>query len=125
MGPTIQIVHAIPGRIRRRVPALIADPELAERILAAGMAHPGVRRIRINLACASVLVEGDPRGSAVNLVGHWLTATPPDRAPSRDAPRPRTHGSMVQLAFSLAGIAVSFLGGGGIGVPVALTVVGA
>jgi len=57
--PTITVVHPIPGRLRLRVPELKRDPALAERIIAAGIAHPGVRQVRVNLSCASVVVEGE------------------------------------------------------------------
>jgi Cu2+-exporting ATPase len=123
----VEIVHRIPGRIRFRVPALRSNPELADRLLAAGMAHPGVRHVRVNLACASVVVEGDTREDSerqqLGLIHRWLTVPTDGR---RRLPTPASALQRVlPLALSLAGVALTFLGGWWSGLALALSVAGA
>src|SRR2546430_17571733 len=90
--PLVDVVHRIPGRIRFRIPALRRHPELADRLLAAGMAHPGVRSVRVNLACASVVVEGETRENAaieqLRLIRRWLSVPTGSRrlAPAAASP---------------------------------------
>jgi Cu2+-exporting ATPase len=119
-GLKIELVHQIPGRVRLRVPALRSHPKLADRIVAAGMAHPGVRSVRVNLACVSVVVEGDRsltnETSSGSLVKRWL-ATPTDstaQAPSlaKASTTTSTFRRLAPLGFSLGGIALSFASGG-------------
>jgi P-type Cu2+ transporter len=125
--PTIEIVHRIPGRIRFRVPALRSHPELAERLLAAGMAHPGVRSVRVNLACASVVVEGDTTAGSerdsLGLIHTWL-ATPSERRRSDPSPASPIR-RLVPLGLALASVALTFLGGWWQALAVALSVAGA
>lgn len=124
-GPSIQVVHQIPGRIRLRVPALARHPELADRILAAGMAHPGVRRIRVNLACASVVVEGEPTApdgaSTSSLIGRWLAAPRPPTTRPTEAPTTSALSRLLPLGLSLGSIALTFVGGLGPGLALGLT----
>ena len=119
--PVVEVVHWIPGRVRLRVPALKAHPELAEQILSAGMAHPGVRRVRVNLQCASVVVEGDPGGSLAfddqspvqSLVQHWLASAEQSAKPanrSRSVADGTARGRLLPLALSLGGVALTFVG---------------
>ncbi len=122
----VEIVHRIPGRIRFRVPALQAQPELADRLLAAGLAHPGVRHVRVNLACASVVVEGDTREDSekeqLGLIHRWLTIPTESR---RHLPTPASSlQRALPLALSLAGVALTFLGGWS-GLALAFSVAGA
>ncbi len=110
-----------------RIPALRATPELANRLLAAGAAHPGVRNVRVNPACASVVVEGDVWNETPepeDLIRCWL-ATPP--APcSPPAPSPAASSwRILPFGLSLGAVACTFLGGWGAGVALGLSVVGA
>ena len=89
------------------------------------MAHPGVRRVRVNLACASVVVEGQPivtdDASASSLVRHWMaTPTSPKTRP-QEAPTTSALSRLVPLGFSLGSIALTFVGGLGPGLALGLT----
>ncbi|HLZ09739.1 MAG TPA: hypothetical protein VKT80_14205, partial [Chloroflexota bacterium] len=124
---SVEIVHRIPGRIRFRVPALRSHPELADRLLAAGMAHPGVRHVRVNLTTASVVVEGDTRDDSdraqLGLIRGWLNV-PTDgrrRVPTSVSSFQR----VLPIALSLAGVALTFLGGWWSGFALVLSVAGA
>ncbi len=105
----IELVHAVPGRLRLRVPALQWDPTLADRVLAAGMAHPGVARVRINRACASVVVEGNPEpcdaASALALVQSWTEFTERSLSPA-PATRPGWQ-QAAMVAIPVAGIVLA------------------
>ena len=132
LDPTVQLVHHVPGRVRLRVPALRTHPELVERILTAGMAHPGVERVRVNLACASVVVEGQPDVtnllSTCALMHGWLTNPAASAASATPPPNPSPTSSLRRLAplgFSVAAIALTLIGGIGSGPALALTVAGA
>jgi hypothetical protein len=90
----VEIVHAVPGRLRLRVPALRGQPALADQVVAAGLAHRGVRRVRVNPACASIVVECDAAAYADltrnGLVHEWVASPPPavpPRLPHRRSPR--------------------------------------
>jgi P-type Cu2+ transporter len=115
----IDLVHAIPGRVRLRWPALRWDASLAERVLVAGMAHPGVRSVRINRACGALVVEGDPAvlETSTALVRRWGDAQRP--VPTMASPisaqepltRPRWQ-QIASLALPVAGLALSFIATG-------------
>lgn len=117
-SPGVTIVHAIPGRLRLRIPALHRQPALADRIIAAGMAHPGVHRVRVNLTCASVVVECDP--STVSdltrngLFQRWLTSPSSNvvRSATSHIGTRETARRLVPLGLAIAGTALSFVGGG-------------
>jgi P-type Cu2+ transporter len=121
--PSSALIHAVPGRLRLRVPVLRAEPALAARLLAAARAHPGVRRVRVNLACASVVIECD--GAAYDhlrqdhVVDAWLGAPAPAMGAAPDTAlvaaqpsAPRAAVSTPPLGLTLAALALSFLGGG-------------
>jgi hypothetical protein len=59
LGDLLDVAHEVPGRVRFRVRGRPARPLLAaiERTLGAA---PGVRRVRVNEAAASVVAEFDP-----------------------------------------------------------------
>ena len=111
--------------------ALRTQPTLAERVLAAGMRHPGVRSVRVNLACASVLVEYEPgllaKDAGDRLIDLWLRDGPSPhetRLDHRSEPR-RTSGwrRSAPIGLPLIGLALGFLGAGPAGV--AVTALGA
>lgn len=52
----LEIRHQIPGRIRLHVPALRDDPQLSERLTRALTQIEGVRGVRWNPACSSLVV---------------------------------------------------------------------
>ncbi len=112
--PAAQVVHFIPGRLRLRVPVLKSQPWLAERLLAAASAEAGVRRVRVNQACASVVVDFDPaalrRPAFARLVQRWLeTPTPAAGHPTpAEAPPMRL---LTPVGLALSGLALSLLGG--------------
>lgn len=54
--PRLEIRHQIPGRIRLHVPALREDPLLHERLTQALSKIEGVRGVRCNAVCASLIV---------------------------------------------------------------------
>src|SRR5712671_5332936 len=71
----VDVVHAIPGRLRLRIPELARDRRLADAIVSAAAAHDGVRSVRANRSAASLIVEYDPailrRPSPRRLVERW------------------------------------------------------
>jgi Cu2+-exporting ATPase len=123
----VEVVHRVPGRIRFRIPSLRSHPELADRLIAAGMAHPGVRQVRVNLACGSVVVEGETRedvdADQLRLIRRWLITPTDGQRQSPTSPSPLQR--MLPLGLSLGGVAVTFLGGWWTGVALALSVAGA
>lgn len=56
----LEIRHQLPGRLRLRVPAIATEPGRAAAIAALLRAQTGVHRVRINPACASLLIEFAP-----------------------------------------------------------------
>src|SRR5581483_7617758 len=124
-APSDGLIHAVPGRLRLRVPALRGDPALAERLATAARAHPGVRRVRVNAACASLVVECDAATHERLLhdqaVDEWLASaaveepiasSPTDvLVPGASVREPAAPGAPA-LGLTLAALALSFLGGG-------------
>jgi Cu2+-exporting ATPase len=55
----VAVRHYLPGRVRLHVPELCRKASLAESALAWLRAQPGVTSARLNLACASLVVEFD------------------------------------------------------------------
>jgi len=60
----IELRHAIPGRIRLRIPAIKGEPALALEVQRQLAALPVIRRVEVNPTAASVLVLYDPADSA-------------------------------------------------------------
>ncbi len=56
----IAIRHHLPGRVRLYVPDLCRKPAFAETAVRWLRAQPGITGVRLNEACASLLVEYDP-----------------------------------------------------------------
>src|SRR5579872_7002730 len=54
------IRHLIPGRVRLHIPLLSRESPLATSVASWVESQAGVRRVRINYACASVIIEYDP-----------------------------------------------------------------
>jgi hypothetical protein len=55
-GP-VQTVHAIPGRVRFRVPSLVGDPSVAGNLRERLSSVEGVREVDVNPATGSVLIQ--------------------------------------------------------------------
>jgi heavy metal translocating P-type ATPase len=55
----VAVLHYLPGRVRLHVPELCRKAALAESALAWLRAQPGVTGVRLNAACASLVVEFD------------------------------------------------------------------
>lgn len=53
----VQICHQLPGRTRLRVPAVIRSPRLESQVVAALTGIDGVLRVRLNPACASLVLH--------------------------------------------------------------------
>ncbi len=60
----IELRHAIPGRVRLKIPAIKGEPELSREVQRQLAALPIVRRVEVNPVTASVLVLYDPADSA-------------------------------------------------------------
>jgi hypothetical protein len=60
----IELRHAIPGRVRLKIPAIKGEPELSREVQRQLAALPIVRRVEVNPVTASVLVHYDPADSA-------------------------------------------------------------
>lgn len=56
----IEIRHEMPGRLRLRVPDIERQPALATALSAALAQEPGVRQVRANAACGSLVVGYEP-----------------------------------------------------------------
>jgi len=55
-APLVEIVHAVPGRVRLRVPLLRGSADLAATLSAIRPARAGVRGLRVNAACSTGVV---------------------------------------------------------------------
>ena len=90
----LAIRHYLPGRVRLHVPELCRKPSLADAAVAWLRGQTGIRAARLNMACASLVVEYDAsrelllqtRDGAVGALAHsrvdleWLVrASNPDR----------------------------------------------
>lgn len=54
------VIHAIPGRVRFRIPRLINDPEYAKRLEAIAAAANGVTQVRIKPSAGSMAIAYNP-----------------------------------------------------------------
>ncbi|MEZ4729899.1 MAG: HAD-IC family P-type ATPase [Caldilineaceae bacterium] len=114
---TCQVIHALPDRVRLRVPVLNTRAYLAEALADCLQTEPGIQYVRVNAACASMLVQYD---SAVwtrsRLIQTIETFTPAALSKKKKAPvaRPLSTDdtkqarndltlSSVAMALSLAG----------------------
>jgi hypothetical protein len=64
----IKIVHAIPGRIRLRIPQIREDPEYGDGVRERLLALPGIRTVAVSPPSASVVVTYDDATSLPALV---------------------------------------------------------
>ncbi len=60
----IELRHAIPGRVRLRIPAIRRDPDLCREVQRQLAALPVIRRVEVNPVTGSVLLLYDPADSA-------------------------------------------------------------
>ena len=62
----IKVIHAIPGRIRVRVPQLAYNSEYAQRLQQLALLTAGVTSVRINPSVASVVItyQADPSSNS-------------------------------------------------------------
>ncbi|MBO0348129.1 heavy metal translocating P-type ATPase [Phormidium pseudopriestleyi FRX01] len=56
------LIHAIPGRVRFRVPRLARDRPYADRLEQAIAGEPGVSQVRVNLTAASIAIYYQTQG---------------------------------------------------------------
>ena len=59
MDITFEVLHAIPGRVRLRIPETRDDPEMADKISQSLLRKTGITWVRANTACASVTIGYD------------------------------------------------------------------
>jgi len=95
MALDCSVAHAVPGRVRLRVPAVQTNDAVAGALERALDQRDGVERVRLNRTCASVVVRYDPEQSAAEVLrafvekqtSDMLVAThgaDPPRRPSYD-----------------------------------------
>ncbi|WP_072620987.1 HMA2 domain-containing protein [Spirulina major] len=81
------IVHAVPGRIRLRIPRLRGDRLYAKQVQTLLTADARVKQVRINRAAASLVIQYDDAGLTELELGMYLlqileqAETPPTAAP--------------------------------------------
>lgn len=83
----VAVVHALPGRVRLRVPLLHDHAALAEAIAAAAAALAGVERVEVRAYTGSVLCSYDPARASEEAI---LRAVKQAAASGGAAPDPAT-----------------------------------
>lgn len=68
-----EIRHQVPGRLRLHLPALRTEPQLAGSLPSQLRHWDGIRSVRTNPACASVIIRHDPQRISVGEFRHRLT----------------------------------------------------
>ncbi|MBV9581261.1 MAG: heavy metal translocating P-type ATPase [Chloroflexi bacterium] len=63
-----EVVHAIAGRVRLRVPAVKYDASLGDRLVDFVQRQPGVVEARANSACAALIVAFDPEATTTSAI---------------------------------------------------------
>ncbi len=66
-----RLVHAVPGRLRFRVPALAADQPYAERLVAVARSEPSIIDIRVNRTAGSITVRHAPLLAQSEVAGRF------------------------------------------------------
>ncbi len=87
------MVHALPGRVRLRVPQLQRDPAFAPSLVAYLQRRPGVSQVRAAPACASLIVNFDP--AQVSVAG--IAALLMEGVPISPAPVQASEGAVRQV----------------------------
>lgn len=95
---TYSVAHAIPGRIRFRIPRLVKDAEYADQLKLALESEPRTLKVRINPTAASIVInyqlggisEQQMRSRLVNLI---------QTAPQLVLPPPVTTRSILRTIF--------------------------
>ncbi len=95
----IELRHQIPGRMRWHVPGLRRDAHLAAHAATTLKAKPGVRQVRVNPACASLVIDFDPSamtGAQVERQLRCLLSQEDAASPSTrpDNPAPTRHSEL-------------------------------
>jgi Cu2+-exporting ATPase len=72
VGLTYYVVHAIPGRVRFRVPLLAHDSNYAQRLQTLLNSDSRVTKIRVNKHAASVAIQYQQTGSSDSLMRAYL-----------------------------------------------------
>lgn len=107
------VVRAVEGRVRLRIPRLTRFPELGERLRARLMCEPGIQSVRVNTACASIIVSFDARRATVAEIQDWLIRAAGAPATRRvqpaepSAPRERRAPTLLAGAAAIAAMAIS------------------
>lgn len=93
-----ECVHAIPGRVRFRVPSLRGDATAADDLRQRLLSLPGVLAVDIRAAAVSVVVRHDPQVLPLAALLTACAATmPPAPAPNAEHMRPQTGPSACRL----------------------------
>jgi heavy metal translocating P-type ATPase len=109
------IVHALPGRLRLRVPWIKDQTELSQRLATFVSSWSGIRECEANAGCASVTLHYDAKQwsslalcrKVGTLTSRMIRRLPVVKAlPTNDAPQ---DSSWFQLTLSSAGIALGWL----------------
>ena len=100
IGENIEILHAIPGRVRLRVGGLKRDPGSARGIQDRIADHPGVRQVEANPATGSVVIHFDP---AAGPPGAFLRQIVPEHVASEWEAGPARALNGSSLGFASAG----------------------
>lgn len=102
MMPAAELVHALPGRLRFRVPEMRGDADWFREVGAGLESYPGIRSVQATPLTASILVTG--RDLAVRQVSAlaesrgWFRLAPPGARPTFDLTKPVALG-LLALAF--------------------------
>jgi len=113
MGIECEIVHAIPGRLRLRVPILKQRRELAEPLRSFLRGHEGVTAVEMTPVCGSVTIWCNGIPSPQNAFVASLAGTSEDLLalqPKNPAPGPQQAPSsdgLFELVLSCAGLAIT------------------
>lgn len=59
MDISFEVLHALPGRLRLGIPEIKHNPALADTIAQNLIERPGITSVRVNTACASVVISYD------------------------------------------------------------------
>jgi Cu2+-exporting ATPase len=114
-APAPRVVHAIPGRVRLRLPRLRDDPALGAALELGLRGVPGVTSVRVARGASSVIVEHDPREVDVPAIVRAAAAARPGAAAAPLLPAAAPPGAALSrrpLYISSAAVLVSLAAGG-------------